>query len=307
MTLRELVNEGRIQLEQAGVPDAGRDARSLFLDAFHMSSAEYLLYAENTPEKVGFEGDRKSGPAERMPHGAGRDLSAALETYRGYLRMRAERIPLQQILGETGFMGLNFKVSGSTLSPRQDTEVLVEEVLKDYGWKRPKVLDLCTGTGCIGISLGILGECREAVLTDLSGDALEVAACNAEKLGAESGCTFRLYQGDLFEALPAGETFDVIVSNPPYIRDAVIETLEPEVKTYEPRMALSGGEDGLEIYRRLIAAAPAFAPALYLEIGYDQAEAVKQLMEKAGYGSIRIIRDYGGRDRVVTGRTDQTT
>jgi len=287
MTLRELVKEGEIALEAAGVPDARRDARTLFLDTFHISSAEYILYAENTLE-VAF-------PT------LGEGLAMPLGYYRDRIKMRAARIPLQQILGETGFMGLDFKVTESTLSPRQDTETLVEEVLKDYDGKTPKVLDLCTGTGCIGISLGILGGYRDVTLTDLSAEALEVARFNANKLGAGSDCTFCLFEGDLFDALPAGKTFDVIVSNPPYIRDSVIETLEPEVKTFEPRMALSGGADGLDIYRKLIAEAPKHAPALYLEIGYDQAEDVKHLMETAGYRNIVVIKDFGGNDRVIKG------
>lgn len=287
MILRELVKEGEEALVRAGVPDARRDARTLFLDTFHISAAEYILYSENTPEQA-------------FPT-LGEGLAMPLGYYRDRIRMRAARIPLQQILGETSFMGLDFKVNEFTLSPRQDTEVLVEEVLKDHEGKDIKVLDLCTGTGCIGISLGVLGNLSEVTLTDLSKEALEVARFNADKLGTGSSCRFETLEGDLFEALPAGKTFDVIVSNPPYIADAVIETLEPEVKTYEPRMALSGGKDGLVIYRRLIKEAPKFAPVLYLEIGYDQADAVTALMKEAGYKDIEVIKDFGGNDRVVKG------
>ena len=287
MTLRELIREGEEILRQAGVPDAGHDARILFLDTFHMTSAEYVYSAGNTPERT-FSAP-ESVTAERM------------RIYRDRIRMRAERIPLQQILGTAAFMGLDFRVNAFTLCPRPDTEILVEKVLKDTEGQQLKLLDLCTGTGCIGISLGILGSFTGVTLTDLSEKALETARFNAENLGAGKPCSFRLYQGDLFDALPAGFACDVIVSNPPYIPEKVIDTLEPEVRDYEPRMALSGGRDGLEIYRRLIAEAPETAPALYLEIGYDQAEAVSGLMEEAGYRGIRVIKDYGGRDRVVAG------
>lgn len=286
MTLRELIREGEEILRQAGVPDAGHDARALFLDTFHMTSAEYVYSAGNTPEQV-FSAPEST--AERM------------RIYRERIRMRAERIPLQQILGTAAFMGLDFRVNAFTLCPRPDTEILVEEVLKDTEGKKPELLDLCTGTGCIGISLGVLGSFTGVTLTDLSDKALETARFNAENLGAGKPCSFRLYRGDLFDALPAGFVCDVIVSNPPYIPEEVIDTLEPEVRDYEPRIALSGGKDGLEIYRRLIAKAPETAPALYLEIGCDQAEAVSGLMEKAGYRGIRVIKDYGGHDRVVTG------
>ena len=291
MTLRELVREGEAALLMAGVPDAGRDARMLLQETFQIPAADYVLHAGDRPEEA------FSLPAE--------ELALRLDTYRERIRQRALRIPLQQILGSAVFMGLEFKVSEHTLCPRQDTEVLVEEVLQDWKGKTPRVLDLCTGTGCIGVSLGLLGGLEEVTLTDLSEEALKVASFNAQVLGKDGSCTFHLYQGDLFEALPFGERFDVIVSNPPYISDPVIETLEPEVKTYEPRMALSGGKDGLDVYRRLIAAAPKYAPELYLEIGYDQTAAVRQLMEDAGYGDVKVIRDYGGRDRVVRGSIKQ--
>lgn len=286
MTLRELYNEGRSILEAKSVPDAGHDARALLLDTFHISKNEYLLLGET--ELCNAFPTLKEGIA--MPLGF----------YRDRIRMRAARIPLQQILGEASFMGLDFKVNEFTLCPRPDTEVLCETVLSDTRGNGGRLLDLCTGTGCIGISLAVLGGFTEVTLSDISEEALSVAGFNAEKLCPGTG--IRIVKSDLFDAFQDGPGFDVVTANPPYIRDAVIETLEPEVKTFEPRIALSGGEDGLFFYKKIIAEAPAYAKALYLEIGYDQAEPVTALMEKAGFREIRVIRDYGGNDRVVTGR-----
>jgi len=284
VNLRELAREGKEILEAAGAANAWADARTLLMDSLHIGPAEYFLYAENEPEDA--------FPKQRD------DLESMIETYRQHIRLRASRIPLQQILGKTGFMGLEFRVNEHVLCPRQDTEVLVETMLHDYEGKDPKVLDLCCGSGCIGISLKVLGGFSDVTLSDLSEKALEIAKANDRELSG-GGC--RIIRGDLFAALPAEAHYDVIVSNPPYIRDDVIETLEPEVKTFEPRMALSGGEDGLKFYRRIIGRAPEFAPALYLEIGFDQAEAVAEIMKQAGYHNIRVIKDYGDNDRVIRG------
>lgn len=286
MTLRELAREGEMILEAAGVNDARHDARTLLLDTFHINTSEYILLAESELENA-------------FPTLSG-GLAMPLGFYRDRIKMRAARIPLQQILGEASFMGLDFKVNEFTLCPRQDTEILVETVINEVKDTEASVLDLCTGTGCIGISLLLCGGFRHMTLSDISKEALSVAAFNAAKLAPED--SIEIIESDLFDGIPADRKFDVIVSNPPYIRDSVIETLMPEVKTFEPRIALSGGEDGLSVYRRIIEKAPSYAPLIFFEIGFDQAEDVKELLAGAGYTDIKVIKDYGGNDRVILGK-----
>lgn len=286
MTLRELAREGEMILEAAGVNDARHDARALLLDTFHINTSEYILLAESELENA-------------FPTLSG-GLAMPLGFYRDRIKMRAARIPLQQILGEASFMGLDFKVNEFTLCPRQDTEILVETVINEVKDTEASVLDLCTGTGCIGISLLLCGGFRHMTLSDISKEALSVAAFNAAKLAPDD--SIEIIESDLFDGIPADRKFDVIVSNPPYIRDSVIETLMPEVKTFEPRIALSGGEDGLSVYRRIIEKAPSYAPLIFFEIGFDQAEDVKELLAGAGYTDIKVIKDYGGNDRVILGK-----
>ena len=215
-------------------------------------------------------------------------------------------------------MGLPFRTGPGALIPRQDTETLAEWVLEDDrkkaaapagsedredGGNGPaagrRLLDLCTGTGCIGLSLARLGG-YQVTLTDLSEEALCIAGENREALGVEA----RIYAGDLFDALPVGERYDVIVSNPPYIESAVIETLQEEVRLYEPRMALDGRADGLYFYRQLLRGAPSrMKPGgrMYVEIGCDQGAAVSRLFEEAGFTEVSVRRDLAGKDRVVRG------
>ncbi|SDZ85876.1 release factor glutamine methyltransferase [Lachnospiraceae bacterium NK3A20] len=253
------------------------------------------------------------------------------DEYRTLLARRRGREPLSVILGHADFMGLTFRVTRDVLKPEQDTEILVEEAIRriedpaflkkqQAGLKPLRILDLCTGSGCIILSvlhylmedkkLAIAGIDRiDTVACDLSEKALAIAAENAENLGwKRSGEVFmngnvRLMfsQGDLFQAVPRG-TFQAILSNPPYIPDAVIDTLEPEVKFGEPYMALSGGEDGLTFYRRIAQEVPAYlAPGGFLltEIGYDQGESVPELYAEAGLSNISVMKDYGGNNRVV--------
>ena len=224
-----------------------------------------------------------------------------VERYRELLVRRSRRELLAYIVGSSDFMGLTFEVDNRVLIPEQDTENLIEEIMKET-CDGDRILDLCTGSGCILLSLLHYSNGSTGVGTDLSSDALEVAKKNAVRLGLEDRCEWR--QGDLFEAVREGEKFDLIVSNPPYIRSEVIGGLAPEVKTHEPMMALDGGEDGLSFYRRIIPQAYRYLVTggmLYLEIGYDQAQEVTALMEEAGYYEVRTIRDYGGNDRIVCG------
>lgn len=219
-----------------------------------------------------------------------------------YLKARSRRMPLQHILGVQQFMGLDFFVTPDVLCPRQDTEVLVEETLK-YIKPGNSILDMCTGSGCIILSLLHYTKDCKGTGADLSESALSVAIKNGKKLGME--CTF--LQSDLFENID--DKYDVIVSNPPYIATKEIETLMPEVRDWEPRMALDGMEDGLFFYRKIVGASADYLNAggwLLLEIGYDQGDAVSGMMKAAGYCEVEVIKDLAGLDRVVKGRWKQT-
>ncbi|MDO4266559.1 MAG: HemK/PrmC family methyltransferase [Eubacteriales bacterium] len=317
MTLRQLYEEGRDILSESGVPDAKLDARLLLCEAFGMTAAEYLM-----------EGEREL--AELYENTA---LSAMTEDYANYIALRRRRMPLQHILGETQFMGLPFAVNANVLIPRQDTETLVEQVLSDFPQPDVSILDMCTGSGCIAASLAVLGGYREVVGADISMDALYVARENAMRLLHDAGGRggrqdfsggsafsadeeqyrqqVRFVQTDLFSGLYdimgelGMEQFDVIVSNPPYIRSEEIGTLLPEVRDFEPRIALDGSEDGLHFYRRIAKEAGPYlreGGSLYLEIGADEAVAVCELLKDAGFQDINVIRDLAGKDRVVTAK-----
>lgn len=218
-----------------------------------------------------------------------------VKEYRAMLAKRAEHIPLQHIIGTQEFMGIEFMVNEHVLIPRQDTEILVEEALKRL---KPEdtVLDMCTGSGCIIISLAKNVKLSKAVGVDVSKEALEVSKANAVKNEADVS----FIESNLFENI-VKEQYDMIVSNPPYIESEVIEGLMPEVREHEPRLALDGGEDGLIFYRRIIDEAREYLkPGGYLifEIGYNQREAVCELFGEAGYEDISAVCDLAGLDRV---------
>ena len=281
-TYRELYEEGRRILEQAGLPDAALDARFLLEEVCGTNLQTLLVFPEKkvTEEEV--------------------------NQYRAFVQRRKDREPTAMILGEWDFMGLTFRLNKSTLIPEQDTEVLVETALEELKRRGPgeaplRILDLCTGSGCILLSL--LHELRNAggLGTDLSEEALEAARENAVRLGLQERGTFR--QGDLWE--PVGdERFDLIVSNPPYVPTEVIPTLEPEVRCGEPYAALDGGEDGLVFYRRILKeAAGHLKPSgiIIVESGFDEAAQIAALMQDQKLRGIRTVKDYGGLDRVVLG------
>ena len=281
-TYRELYEEGRRILEQAGLPDAALDARFLLEEVCGTNLQTLLVFPEKkvTEEEV--------------------------NQYRAFVQRRKDREPTAMILGEWDFMGLTFRLNKSTLIPEQDTEVLVETALEELKRRGPgeaplRILDLCTGSGCILLSL--LHELRNAggLGTDLSGEALEAARENAVRLGLQERAAFR--QGDLWE--PVGdERFDLIVSNPPYVPTDVIPTLEPEVRCGEPYAALDGGEDGLVFYRRILKeAAGHLKPSgiIIVESGFDEAAQISALMQDQKLRGIRTVKDYGGLDRVVLG------
>jgi len=225
--------------------------------------------------------------------------SSLLSCYEQLVQKRLTRFPLQYILGEAPFCGQVFSVDRRVLIPRPETELLccwAREMLANS--HRPRILDLCCGSGCIGLSLK--AACPDAVVTlsDLSADALAVAAENGRRLGLE----VELHQGDLLEGFPSS-SFDLIVCNPPYIPSSDCEVLQPEV-LFEPRMALDGGPDGLDFYRRLVmSAASVLVPggALLMELGIHESAAVSALLSVSGYDHIEIRKDLAGIDRMILG------
>lgn len=294
MTLRELLREGAFHLREALVPDPDYDARQLLLHSFSLDAPGYLMKA--TAELSSLFPDE-------------REREERTADFRRLLSERASRIPLQQLLGYTDFFGLRFRVSEAVLSPRQDTEILVEEALAESAGKH--ALDLCTGSGCVGISLLYYGEFKSMLLTDLSAPALRKAEENAERLlPPEKRTRLSLLRSDLFQGISEYERakgiqgFDLILSNPPYIRRGEIESLEPEVSEHEPRMALDGGEDGLFFYREIAGEAPKHlrpGGRICLEIGFDEAEEVSALLLSAGFSELSLRRDLSGNDRVLSG------
>ena len=278
MTYRECYEQGCRTLQAAGIEEATLDAR-LLLEAVCGTDRNDLLV-----------------------HGEQPVMPQAEEKYLHWIRQRAEHIPLQQLTGEQDFMGLTFSVNEHVLIPRQDTEILVEEVLKELH-DRMRILDMCTGSGCILLSLLHYSNDCEGLGVDLSAEALEVAGRNVLKvLTPEKAEHAHFLQSDLFEKVE--EKFEIIVSNPPYIASAEVEKLMPEVRDHEPRMALDGTEDGLHFYRRIIKEAGKHlvnSGMLFFEIGYDQGQAVSELMRAGGYREVQVVQDYAGLDRVVLG------
>lgn len=274
MTLGEAYEYGREQLNLVGVDEADLDAWYLLEYVTGISRTMYYVKMQDVilPEQEA--------------------------VYRTCIERRATHIPLQHIIGVQEFMGLEFCVNEHVLIPRQDTEVLVESVLEVL---KPgmRVLDMCTGSGCILISLEKCGEEIHGVGVDISQEALKVARTNCEKIGVEA----ELIQSDLFENVSG--SFDVIVSNPPYIRTAVIEELKEEVKCHDPFIALDGKEDGLYFYRKIVDKCPQYLKTggkLYFEIGHDQGQEVKTLMQQAGFEGVTVKKDLAGLDRVVFGQ-----
>lgn len=278
MTYRECYEQGCRTLQVAGIEEAALDAR-LLLEAVCGTDRNDLLV-----------------------HGEQPVAPEAEEKYLNWIRQRAEHIPLQQLTGEQGFMGLTFSVNEHVLIPRQDTEILVEEVLKELH-DGMRVLDMCTGSGCILLSLLHYSNDCEGLGVDLSAEALEVAGRNVLKvLTPEKAEHAHFLQSDLFEKVEG--KFEIIVSNPPYIASAEVEKLMPEVRDHEPRMALDGTEDGLYFYRCIIEEAGKHLVSsgmLFFEIGYDQGQAVSELMRTEGYCEVQVVQDYAGLDRVVLG------
>ncbi len=283
MNYSETYRHGTEVLSAAGISEAALDARLLL--EFITGQDANTLYAH--PETIVSDGD-----AAR---------------YEEMLTKRSRHIPLQHLTGKCGFMGIDFRVSDKVLVPRQDSESLVEEAMR-YTMDGADILDLCTGSGCLLLSLmHYKNNCR-GIGVDISEDALAIANSNLEMLSGQDGLnggTVRFLAGDLYDALPGeNHTFDVIISNPPYIRASDIETLAPEVRDHDPRIALDGGDDGLDFYRRIAEHAPMHlnrGGMIFLEIGCDQASDVTAILAGAGFTDLETVKDYAGNDRVVKG------
>lgn len=282
----DAVQAGEETLAKAGIVDAKIDARYLFESMPGHDGNFLLLY-----------GRRQMDPEQQ-------------KTYEELIAKRASHIPLQHILGYTEFMGLRFTVNEHVLCPRQDTETLVEKV-QELLCPGMRVLDLCTGSGCILISLLALGKKGVVepggfvgVAADISEEALEVARKNA----SDNNVDITFLQGDLFgalNALPENERrFDLIVSNPPYIPTAGVWALMPEVRDHEPKIALDGDANGLAFYERITEQASRYLNAggtLIVEIGFDQAEDVSRLFREHGFSDVTCYQDLARNDRVVQG------
>ena len=274
ITYKEALCRGEARLAEAGVEEAALDAWLLFSWVTGISRAAYFM-------------DRDCVWADREKQ----------KQYEALIEKRARRIPLQYLTGVQQFMGLDFLVTPAVLIPRQDTETLVEYALQRL-CPGDRVLDLCTGSGCIGISLAKLGGAR-VWCADISEEALWVAQNNGKRLGLNEITWIR---SDLLENINE-RAFDMIVSNPPYIPSGVIDGLMPEVRDHEPRLALDGEADGLYFYRRLAKECKDFLKPngqLCLEIGYNQGEAVSGLLNAAGWDRILVHRDVAGQNRVVS-------
>lgn len=273
MTYKETIDLGIRILELAGIEEAENDAWLLLSKECKMDRTAYYMHMKD----------------EILPE--------QLNEYKGLIKKRAERVPLQYITGEQEFMGLTFHVNSNVLIPRQDTETLVEEAIKlvEPGMS---ILDMCTGSGCIIIS--ILKKCSsiQGTGSDISKQALNVAKENAKL----NNVAVDFERSDMFENL--SDKYDMIVSNPPYIRSDVVPTLMPEVCEFEPLDALDGHEDGLYFYRKIIKECKSFLKEdgkILFEIGNDQGQAVSDMLTYAGFRNVRVIKDLAHNDRVVVG------
>lgn len=325
MTLEELYQKGTEMLRKADIENPSVDAFYLLEHAAGLNRTRYLMFKDQNVTQRN------------------------IQQYMDLIERRMTRIPYQYMIGKADFAGLVFEVNPSVLIPRLDTEVLFEQTLRKLG-PQAYVLDLCTGSGALGISLKRYRPDIHMVLSDISGDALEVAARNVvhnhmqtaevQERDAASGDTaaetrdgapapgdlecgydlrynIRIIQSDLFDGMnpsdmPVGTDgresvgrFDVIVSNPPYVSESEYKDLMPEVRDYEPKLALTAGPDGLDLYRRIACDAPRFLKpggVLLLEIGSTQARDVSELLEQNGFHDINVVKDLAELDRVVIAR-----
>ena len=270
-SLKGLLADGAKMLAQAGIDEAELDARYILEYITGLNSAQYFIHSEDIIEK-----------------------DKAEEFFR-LIERRSKRIPLSYVIGTRDFFGLTFKVDENVLIPEQETELLVEEVIKHSEGK--SVLDMCTGSGCIAISIALFGKPSKVAASDISEKALEVAREKAKSLKVGE---ISFIQADMFENVT--DKFDIIVSNPPYIETGEIDELMPEVRDYIPRLALDGDIDGLKFYRIISKEAVKKLNKngrIFYEIGYNQSRAVASILLENGFTDVKIMKDYSGLDRIV--------
>lgn len=276
-SLKGLLTDGTKMLTQAGIDEAELDARYILEYITGLNSAQYFIHSEDIIEK-----------------------NKAEEFFR-LIERRSKRIPLSYVIGTRDFFGLTFKVDENVLIPEQETELLVEEVIKHSEGK--SVLDMCTGSGCIAISIALFGKPSKVAASDISEKALEVARENAKSLKAGE---ISFIRGDMFENVT--DKFDIIVSNPPYIETGEIDELMPEVRDYIPRLALDGDIDGLKFYRIISKEAVKKLNKngrIFYEIGYNQSRAVASILLENSFTDVKIMKDYSGLDRIVMAKLDE--
>ncbi len=276
MKYREALDCASGCLTEAGIECAGTDSALLMQFACRIDQTYYLLHAD-----------------EEMPR-------ENATKYRELVLRRAKRIPLQYLTGEQEFMGLRFLVNESVLIPRQDTEILAEQAIRILDSRREAdVLDLGTGSGCLAVSIKSFCPFARVTGSDISAEALFLAEKNAELNHTE----IEWVESDVFSNIKG--KFHVIVSNPPYIPTGDITGLMPEVRDFDPVLALDGGADGLDFYRKIFSECGTHLYPegyLLLETGSDQGEKTAQMMRENEFEEIRMIKDYAGIIRVVAGR-----
>lgn len=272
MIMHDMLSKGTDTLQQAGITECRLDAWYLLSYCMGITKSQYYMRMNDDVD------------------------SHEVCKYEKLINRRAGRVPLQYITGSQEFMGLDFKVNEAVLIPRQDTEVLVSLALQYADGKR--VLDMCTGSGCIAVSIAKLADNASVTAVDISKEAL----CLAKENAKNNGVDIAFIESDLWEGVK--EVYDIIVSNPPYITDDEMLTLMPEVLGHEPELALRGGKKGLDYYCRIISEAPDYLAAdgiIMFEIGCGQADEVSELLAAGGYTDIKVEKDLAGLDRVVWG------
>lgn len=292
LLVKEMLTMGEKQLMDSDIADATRDCKILYCYMMDIPFSKIILeYQEVLQDRL-------------------------CDKYFELIDRRSKGEPVQYIMGSQEFMGLEFIVNENVLIPRQDTETLVEDALEiintgtlrgeDMDVKRKEwdILDLCTGSGAIGVSLARIANKVNVTCSDISEGAIKVAKENAQKHGVAKSVKFE--QGDLFKPFSKHfrkQKFYMIISNPPYIKSSVIPTLQKEVCEHEPLSALDGGESGLDFYERIVSGVGSHlrkSGVLLLEIGHDQGEAVSGLLSRNGeFTSIRVLKDLANRDRIV--------
>lgn len=298
MTLKSILNDGIASLNKNKIDNAEFDAREILLNLLDMDLATFLFCEDDDLEE------------KHNTH----YISEIINNFDRLISYRSQHFPLQYILGETYFCGIKFNIREGVLIPRFDTEVLVEKVINDNQDKNKYVLDMCTGSGCIALSLAKLGGYKIVACSDISVDALELASENADMI-IENNDVYdemnqKVYfiQSDMFDNFDKFrentgiDKFDIITINPPYIKTDDLNNLQIEVKQFEPKIALDGDIDGLKYYKKIAESAKDYMNVdgkIYLEIGFDQAKDVIQIFEKTGYKFVELVKDLSGNDRVL--------